>query len=968
MSGSCSEIDSTASPAEEQASSSQNDENPEEQTPVKTLLQCVLSKNQKLDALASRWVKFYEESPTAALVTLMQFLLEASGSQYQIPGDTTRPFSYGEILQRSSLHFRNVTLYPIIMKTAEFFVHRVAGFFEALLKAANDLATDSYNTFLAEITGFLMACAESNVRPFRHTNTMIGLKIMTFLVQLKSVNDEELKQLWMRMFQGLFMECHRDVVDNIRLLCISELGVWFGNYPECHLDANSLRFLFEALDDSSMEVKLCSLTKILIICRHEDLRPMCLTLGNEFRELLLNLCGDKEDEISEESLRLLTELHRSSNEILSDDECEVLEELMFTAHRGLAQAAAELFIQRRREQMEGASFPQKMRHLLQFFIEKCQQEHAAYLVDSLFNKCEIICDWESMIEMLMEDQSPVLTEDESSALIEILCKGVAQGITREIPPGRYTKNLEIRPRLDVQDRATKLLAPVLPQLLRKYANRSEDLVNLLQIPRYFFSHYYSHPANFGQLSELMEQIDVLMFHQTNDRVLRTGAGTLRLLYELQSTHLLIETMLNSAVTNYKIALRTWQEMYGVSPSSSSSSSSGSSKSPRSRSRRLLNTLRLISALYAYFDLSSWQLTESVLSSLKRVTRERDAAAAGGRDSLPAEAVSLYLAVGFFSLNWDLMTFKEEALINEAGNMEDSCAALKKHLEDFLFVTFDQVVNGNDVSLSFRCFSYICDLFMIYDHQMLDGTNALLRSAAYEPSVNEVEILESFLLRHLLLLSPSDLMQDAHYDQLQNSRRILVSYCKLVAFNVIPAMRACKIFQYYEKYYLPYGDIMRSSMEQALRINPVHYGMTIFHTCLQLYQKIMNDNNDDGPRAFGSPEFSELMNLAKRLGETLISNRIQNRESVITLHRAGIMYVLESLPNEPTAAPKNLLFLSVLQAFVPQLLGQDKNGILELLQKIEQPDLPSCNREEWQPLEGYRSVLEKGTQPLRELNI
>ncbi|KAH8349550.1 hypothetical protein KR084_001409, partial [Drosophila pseudotakahashii] len=910
-------------------------------------------KNQKLDALASRWVQFYVENPSAALVTLMQFLLEASGSQYQIPGDTARPFSYNDILQEASLHFRNVTLYPIIMKTAEFFVRRVVGFFEALFKAANNIATHLYYMFLAEITGFLLACAESSVRSFRHTNTMIGLKIMTFVVILKSVNDEELKRLWMLMFNGLFLECHWDVVDNIRLLCLSELGVWFSNFPECHLDASSLRFFFEALNDSSMEVKLCSLTNISMICRHDDFRPMCLTLGNEFQDLLLNLCVDKEDEISEESLRLLTDLNRSSKEILSDDECLVLEELMFAAHRGVAQAGAELFIQRRREGMEGESFPQKMRNLLQFFVEKCPQEHAAYLVDSLIEQCEIISDWESMIQMLMEDQSPVLAEDESSALIEILCKGVRQGITGEIPPGRYTKDLERKPMAGGQEKATNLLAPVLPQLLQKYANRSEDLTSLMELPKYFSPDYYQQPENAGKLSELMEQIDVLMFHQTTDRVLRTGAGTLRLLYGIESTHLLIETMLNSAVTNYKIALRTWQEMYGVSPSSSSSSTG--SKSPKGRSRRLLSTLRLVCALYAYFNLSSWQLTESVLSSLKRVTRER-ASAAAGRDGLPAEAVSLYLAVGFFSVGWDLKTFKEEAMINEVGNMEDSRAALKKHLEDFLFVAFDQVVNGTEVSLSYRCYSFICDLFVIYDIHMPEVPNALLRSTAYEASVNEVEILESFLLRHILLLSPSDLKQDTHYEQLQSNRRILVSYCKLVAFNVIPAMRACRIFQYYEKYYSPYGDIMRSSMEQALHVNPVHYGMTIFHTCLLLYQNIMKDNEDECLRAFGSPEFTELMNLAKRLGETLISNRIQNRECVITLHRAGIMYVLESVQSDPTAAPKNQLFLSVLQAFVPQLLGQDKNGILALLQKIEQPALPSCNREEWQSLEGYRSAL------------
>jgi len=246
-------------------------------------------------------------------------------------------------------------------------------------------------------------------------------------------------------------------------------------------------------------------------------------------------------------------------------------------------------------------------------------------------------------------------------------------------------------------------------------------------------------------------------------------------------------------------------------SPSSSSLSGSSKTPKSRSRRLLNTLRLLCALYAHFDLSFGGLTESVLSSLKRVIRVRDM----GRDGLPAEAVSLYLTACYFSLSWDLHTFTKEAANN--SNLDDSFAAIKKHFEDYLFVTFEQVVSANNMQYAYsvsigrialinsltnifylQCLSFICDIFVNYGYHLLDSPYELVRSLTYAPSVNEVEILDNFVLRHHFQTSPADLMKESNFLQLQDLRRSLASYCKLVAFNVIPPMRAARIYQYYEK--------------------------------------------------------------------------------------------------------------------------------------------------------------------------
>lgn len=133
-------------------------------------------------------------------------------------------------------------------------------------------------------------------------------------------------------------------------------------------------------------------------------------------------------------------------------------------------------------------------------------------------------------------------------------------------------------------------------------------------------------------------------------------------------------------------------------------------------------------------------------------------------------------------------------------------------------------------------------------------------------------------------------------------------------------------------------------------------MTLLHTCLLPFKRIMADVNHDGVRAISTLEFPQLTNLARRLGETYNSDLLKNRDSVTALHRAGILYIMESMADVPIAAPRNITFFHVLKEFVPQVLHQDRVTLVRFLQRIEQPALPSGNREEWQPLEEYRSAL------------
>lgn len=54
--------------------------------------------------------------------------------------------------------------------------------------------------------------------------------------------------------------------------------------------------------------------------------------------------------------------------------------------------------------------------------------------------------------------------------------------------------------------------------------------------------------------------------------------------------------------------------------------------------------------------------------------------------------------------------------------------------------------------------------------------------------------------------------------------------------------------------------------------------------------------------------------------------VKNREAIIVLHRAGILFAAQNnndTVDDPTAPPPSLLFLEILNEFTNKLLKQDK---------------------------------------------
>lgn len=111
------------------------------------------------------------------------------------------------------------------------------------------------------------------------------------------------------------------------------------------------------------------------------------------------------------------------------------------------------------------------------------------------------------------------------------------------------------------------------------------------------------------------------------------------------------------------------------------------------------------------------------------------------------------------------------------------------------------------------------------------------------------------------------------------------------------------------------------MAKAREINKISCALTM---CLSLVGSY-KDIQANGEVSKSSQQFTDLKELAKRFALSFGLDAVKNREAIIVLHRAGIVFAAQNndATDDPTAPPPCLLFLEILNEFTNKLLKQDK---------------------------------------------
>lgn len=107
------------------------------------------------------------------------------------------------------------------------------------------------------------------------------------------------------------MSAYRDVVPDIRCICISELGTWMHVYPQHFLEDSFLKYIGWTLHDKIGDVRLKCLCALMPLYEREGEGYSKLELfTTKFKDRLVSMVNDKEVEVAIKSCQLMRSIYR----------------------------------------------------------------------------------------------------------------------------------------------------------------------------------------------------------------------------------------------------------------------------------------------------------------------------------------------------------------------------------------------------------------------------------------------------------------------------------------------------------------------------------------------------------------------------------------------------------------------------------------------------------------------------------
>ncbi|XP_016417914.1 cohesin subunit SA-2-like [Sinocyclocheilus rhinocerous] len=609
------------------------------------------------------WIESYKTDRDSALLELINFFIHCSGCKGAVSSEMFRHMQNSEIIRKMTEEFdEDSGDYPLAMAGPVWkkFKLSLCEFIAVLVRQCQySIIYDEY--MMDMVISLLTGLSDSQVRAFRHTSTLAAMKLMTALVNValnlsinldntqrqyeternKSIgkranerlelllqkrkelqeNQDEIENMMNAIFKGVFIHRYRDVIAEIRVVCIEEIGMWMKMYSEAFLNDSYLKYVGWTMYDKQGEVRLKCLTALQGLYYSRELNARLELFTSRFKDRIVSMTLDKEYDVAVQAIKLLTLVLQSNDEVLTAEDCESVYHLVYSAHRPVAVAAGEFLYKKlfSHHGPEDEGRPRRGRQCLNanlirttvlFFLESELHEHGAYLVDSLWDcASELLKDWESMISLLLDEPYPgeeALTDAQEAALIEIMLCAVRQTCECHPPIGRgpgkrVLTAKEKKTQLDDRTKITETFAVALPLLLAKYSVDPDKVTNLLQFPQYFDLEIYTTGRLEKHLDALLRQVRDVVEKHTDTDVLEACSMTFHALCNEEFTiynrvDIVRSQMIDEQIDKFHRLLEdVLQE--GEEPDEDDA-------------YQVLSTLKRITAFHNAHDLTKWDLFTS----------------------------------------------------------------------------------------------------------------------------------------------------------------------------------------------------------------------------------------------------------------------------------------------------------------------------------------------------------------------
>uniref|UniRef100_A0A8B9LL21 Cohesin subunit SA n=1 Tax=Astyanax mexicanus TaxID=7994 RepID=A0A8B9LL21_ASTMX len=405
-----------------------------------TLFEVVTMGRSAMQAVVDDWIEAYIIDREPALLDLISFFIQCSGCKGVV---TAEMFQSKEDTDESGE-------YPLVMSGLYWkkFRSHFCEFVSVLVAQCQySIIFDNYllNTLISLLTELSASC----VRAFRHTCTLAAVKLLSALVNVAlslSINVDNSQRLYEvelaktsskralprlekiqrkiselqdrkletedmmdAIFKGVFLKRYRDVIPEIRAICMEELTVWMKLYSPVFLNDTYLKYVGWMMHDKQPDVRLKCVLGLQGLYQDVHLSSKMDLFTSRFKERMISMTLDKDHEVAVQAMRLLMVISQSCDDVLSQDDYKHLFQFVYSSHRPLAATL---------------------------------HQHVLYVVDSLWDSAgDFLKDWASLTSLLTSQSfSPeqALNSADETLLIEILLASVRQAA--EGPPlaGRST--------------------------------------------------------------------------------------------------------------------------------------------------------------------------------------------------------------------------------------------------------------------------------------------------------------------------------------------------------------------------------------------------------------------------------------------------------------------------------------------------------------------------------------------------
>uniref|UniRef100_A0A8C3IJD1 STAG1 cohesin complex component n=1 Tax=Chrysemys picta bellii TaxID=8478 RepID=A0A8C3IJD1_CHRPI len=686
-------------------------------------------------------------------------------------------------------------------------------------------------------------------------NKMIGKRAnerLELLLQKRKElqeNQDEIENMMNSIFKGIFVHRYRDAIAEIRAVCIEEIGVWMKMYSDAFLNDSYLKYVGWTLHDRQGEVRLKCLKALQSLYTNRELFPKLELFTNRFKDRIVSMTLDKEYDVAVEAIRLVTLILHGSEEALSNEDCENVYHLVYSAHRPVAVAAGEFLHKKDPPESLSRSYGQYSPT-----IRRCGRRRPP-------------------VHRLQE----VLTAKERKTQI------------------------------DDRNKLTEHFIIALPMLLSKYSADAEKVANLLQIPQYFDLEIYSTGRMEKHLDALLKQIKFVVEKHVESDVLEACSKTYSILcseeYTIQNRvdiahSQLIDEFVDRFNHSVEDLLQEGEEaddddIYNV-----------------------LSTLKRLTSFHNAHDLTKWDLFSNCYRLLRTGIEH---------GAMPEQIVVQALQCSHYSILWQLVK------ITEGSPSKEDLLVLRKTVKSFLAVC-QQCLSNVNTPVKEQAFMLLCDLLMIFSHQLMTGGREGLQPLVFNPDSGLQSELLSFVMDHVFI-DQDDENQSMEGDEedeankieaLHKRRNLLAAFSKLIIYDIVDMHAAADIFKHYMK----------------------------------LFNELVQEQGPNLDRT--SAHVSGIKELARRFALTFGLDQIKTREAVATLHKDGIEFAFKYQNQKGQEyPPPNLAFLEVLSEFSSKLLRQDKKTVHSYLEKFLTEQMMERREDVWLPLISYRNSLVTG---------